>query len=77
MTGLDIFALIVLLVLVGTVLWLVVFLARWPGQIAEKREHPQADAIRVAGWLGILTFGILWPLAFIWAHTRPWQEAGK
>jgi hypothetical protein len=77
MTGLDIFALIVLLVLVGTVLYLVVFLARWPGQIAENRAHPQTDAIRVAGWLGILTFGILWPLAFIWAHTRPLGEVGK
>jgi len=77
MTGLDIFALIILLVLAGTVLWLVVFLARWPGKIAEQRGHPQSDAIRMAGWLGVLTMGILWPLAFIWAHTRPWQEVRK
>jgi len=77
MTGLDIFALIVLCVLVLATLWLLVFLARWPGQIAQAREHPQADAIRVAGWLGIVTLGVIWPLAFIWAHTRtpePVQE---
>ena len=69
MTGLDVFALIVLAVLAGTAVWILLFLARWPGQVAESLNHPQSDAIRVAGWLGILTLGILWPLAFIWAHT--------
>ncbi len=77
MTGLDIFALIILGVLTAAALWALVFLARWPGQIAQTRGHPQTDAIRVAGWLGILSFGILWPLAFIWAHTKPRQEAGR
>lgn len=71
MTGLDVFALIILVVLGLTILGLLYFLAIWPGRIAEERGHPQVDAIRVTGWLGILTLGILWPLAFIWAHMRP------
>lgn len=71
MTGLDVFALIILVVLGLTILGLLYFLAIWPGRIAEERGHPQVDAIRVTGWLGVLTLGILWPLAFIWAHMRP------
>ena len=30
-------------------------LAALPGKIADRREHPQTDAIRVTGWLGLLT----------------------
>jgi hypothetical protein len=77
MTGLDIFALIVLAILAATVLGVLMFLAQWPGKIAQSRGHAQTDAIRVTGWLGILTFGILWPLAFVWAHTNPSEEAVK
>ena len=70
MSGLDIFALIVLIVLVVAVIAAWVFLGMWPGKVAEARGHPQADAIRVAGWLGVLSMGIIWPIAFIWAHTN-------
>ena len=77
MTGLDAFALVVLAVLAATVLWVLLFLARWPGRVAETRDHPQKDAIRVAGWLGVITLGILWPLAFIWAHTNTRKESAK
>lgn len=71
MTGLDIFALIVLIVLVAAVVAVFIALARWPGQIAANRGHPQVDAIRVAGWLGMLSLGIFWPIAMIWAFIRP------
>ena len=33
-----------------------------PGAIARARHHPQADAINICGWLGIITL-VLWPLA--------------
>lgn len=65
----GIFALIVLASLVATIIGVVVWLAMLPGKIAFKRGHPQAEAIRMAGWLGILT-GIVWILALIWAYTR-------
>ena len=70
----GIFALIVLTCLVATAIGVVVWLAMLPGKIAFKREHPQAEAIRMAGWLGILT-GIVWILALIWAYTR--ARAGR
>ena len=67
---LDIFALFVLLVLIVSALAAVVALGMAPGMIARKRNHPQSDAIAVCGWMGILTMGLLLPLAFIWAYVR-------
>jgi hypothetical protein len=71
MTGLDYFTFVVLAVLIGAGLYLAFILGELPGKIAAQRGHPQTDAIRVAGWFGLLTLGILWPLALIWAYTKP------
>lgn len=67
----EIFALIVLLVLVASVLAAWAMLGMLPGKIARDRNHPQADAISVCGWCGAITMGLLSPLAFIWAFTDP------
>lgn len=72
---LDIFALFILVVLIATAVAVWVILAMLPGQIARKREHPQADAIAVCGWWGAITLGLLMPIAFVWAYTDPrWRE---
>ena len=71
MTGLDYFTFVVLAVLVVVGVYLAFVLGELPGKIAARREHPQTEAIRVAGWIGLLTFGVLWPFALIWAYTRP------
>ena len=71
MTGLDYFTFVVLAVLVVAGLYLAFVLGELPGKIAARREHPQTEAIRVAGWIGLLTLGVLWPFALIWAYTRP------
>ena len=68
MGALGIFALLILIVTVVAVLGAVVWLAVLPGKIAARRRHPQAEAVQVAGWLGILT-GVVWILAMIWAYT--------
>ena len=57
MTGLDVFALIVLIVLVAVAFGIWVILGMMPGKIARERNHPQADAINVCGWWGVLTLG--------------------
>jgi len=67
---LDVFALIVLCVLVLSVVGGALVLGALPGKIAAQRGHPQAAAINVCGWLGLLTLGILWPIAFIWAYMQ-------
>lgn len=76
MTGLDYFTFVVLAVLITAGLYIAFVLGELPGKIAAGREHPQAEAIRVAGWLGLLMAGVLWPFALIWAFTRPSPPAG-
>jgi hypothetical protein len=73
---LDIFALVVIGVLIAAVIWLVVLLGPLPGKVAHRRGHPQADAIRVLGWIGIVTLGPAWLAALVWAYTTPMGDTG-
>jgi CBS domain containing-hemolysin-like protein len=50
------------------IFWLVHIL---PEKIAEKRKHPQAKAIQTLCLLSLAFGGLLWPLAWIWAYTKP------
>ena len=68
---LDIFALVVLLVLIVVVIWLVVLIGNIPGNIARSAGHPQAEAISILAWIGLLTLGVGWFIALVWAKTRP------
>ena len=68
--ALDIFALIVIGILISFVIWLVVKLGPMPGRIARERGHPQADAINVLAWVGVITLGLAWPIALVWAYTK-------
>ncbi len=38
-----------------------------PYEIAVERNHPQQDAIHVAGWISLFTLGAIWPFLWIWA----------
>ena len=38
-----------------------------PGAIARARGHPQAEAINICGWMGVITI-VLWPVAMVWAY---------
>jgi len=59
--------LIVPVVLIGTFWWVHIM----PEKIAEKREHPQLAAIKILCLLSLVFGGLLWPLAWVWAYTRP------
>ena len=74
---LDIFALIVMGVLIAFVIALVVKLGPLPGKIAKRHGHPQADAINVLGWIGVITFGLAWPIALVWAFTRSGEQMAE
>jgi hypothetical protein len=74
---LDIFTFIVLAVLLAVVIFIFMKLGELPGKIASNRNHPQAEAITICGWLGVLTLGLLWPVAIIWAYTRPAESGDK
>lgn len=63
-------AVLIFLILFALVLLPVaVFLAALPGRIARSRQHAQADAVNICGWLGLPT-GVLWVLAMVWAFYR-------
>ena len=62
---------IILLLLGLLVLLLFVEIGGFPGKKAKERSHPQAEAINVLGWLGLLLGGVGWVVAVVWAYTKP------
>ena len=50
------------------VFWMVHIL---PEKIAEQRRHPQASAIKTLCLLSLFFGGMLWPLAWLWAYSKP------
>ena len=50
------------------VFWLVHIL---PEKIAHKNHHPQTKAIQVLCLLSLVFGGMLWPIAWLWAYTKP------
>jgi hypothetical protein len=67
----DVLAIVVLIfvpVAAIVLFWLVHVL---PEKIAEKRHHPQKDAINTLCLLSLAFGGMLWPLAWLWAYTKP------
>lgn len=51
-----------------TVFWLVHIL---PEKIAHKKQHPQTGAIQCLCLLSLCFGGLLWPIAWLWAYTKP------
>ena len=70
----DILSILALLILLTIAVIAVIVLGGLPGRIAEKRGHPYAQAVKVAGWVGVFTLGIIWPLALIWAFVNKMQD---
>ena len=44
-----------------------VWLAGLPGRIALARKHPDAEAVNLMGWAGLLPTVYPWVQAFVWA----------
>ncbi len=67
-TFLALFVLFIVPVVLIVLFWMVHIL---PEKIAHKRHHPQFEAIRTLCLLSLVFGGLLWPLAWIWAYTKP------
>ena len=67
-TGLAWFVIIVMPIVAIVLFWLVHVL---PEKIAHKRHHPQRDAIHTLCLLSLAFGGLLWPIAWLWAYTKP------
>ena len=68
MSLLDLFAWIVLLILVVSAVAMIVIAGSLPGHIARTRRHPQEQAVRMAGWISLFLALPLWPVVLIWAY---------
>jgi CBS domain containing-hemolysin-like protein len=67
----DILALVVLFMVPAVVIVLFWVVHVLPEKIAHKRHHPQTQAITTLCLLSLVFGGLLWPLAWIWAFTKP------
>jgi hypothetical protein len=64
----DVFACIVLLILVASAIAIFFIAGSLPGHIAKSRGHPWAQAVTIAGWVTLIFGFALWPIALIWAY---------
>jgi CBS domain containing-hemolysin-like protein len=62
------FVIVVVPIALIALFWLVHVM---PEKIAHKRHHPQRDAIHTLCLLSLVFGGMLWPVAWLWAYTRP------
>jgi hypothetical protein len=67
-TFLALFVLFIVPVVLIALFWMVHVL---PEKIAHKRHHPQFEAIRTLCLLSLVFGGLLWPLAWLWAYSKP------
>src|SRR5688572_18309294 len=67
-TYIAIFVLFFVPVVLIVLFWMVHVL---PEKIAHKRHHPQLEAIKTLCLLSLVFGGLLWPLAWLWAYTKP------
>ncbi len=64
---LDYFALGVLIFVAITLFYGIIAIHDIPYDIARHRNHPQQDALHVAGWVSLFTLHAIWPFLWIWA----------
>jgi len=67
-TGIALFVIFVVPVVLIVLFWMVHIL---PEKIAHKRNHPQFEAIRTLCLLSLVFGGLLWPIAWLWAYSKP------
>jgi hypothetical protein len=65
---LALFVIFIVPVVLIVLFWMVHVL---PEKIAHKRHHPQFEAIRTLCLLSLVFGGLLWPIAWLWAYTKP------
>lgn len=64
---LDYIALCVLIFVLLTIVYGIIYIHDIPYEIAKKRRHPHQDAIHTAGWVSLFLMHTIWPFIWIWA----------
>jgi CBS domain containing-hemolysin-like protein len=70
-TAADVLAVVVLILVPVAGIYLFWKVHVLPEIIAEKRHHPQKEAIKTLCILSLVFGGLLWPFAWLWAYTKP------
>lgn len=47
--------------------YLLIQIGGLPGKLAERRNHPHAESVKIVGWIGLFTV-FPWIHALIWAY---------
>jgi CBS domain containing-hemolysin-like protein len=70
-TAADVLTWVVLIIapVVGIGVFLMVHIL--PEKVAERNHHPQTKAIQCLCLLSLFFGGLLWPLAWLWAYSKP------
>lgn len=68
MSILDIFAWVVLVVLLFSTAAVIVLAAMLPGMVARRRAHPWSEAVAIGGWVTLFLGFVLWPVVLVWAY---------
>lgn len=78
---LEYVALFLIVIVALTIVYGMVALCDVPHRMAQKRNHPHQDAIRIAGWFSLFLLHSLEPFLWIWASLydpkRGWGFSGK
>lgn len=64
---LDFVALGILVFVVITIIYGVIYIHDIPYEMAKKKNHPHSDAIHTAGWVSLFLMHAIWPFLWIWA----------
>lgn len=67
----DYVAIFVLIFVPGLLIYVFWMIHILPEKIAERRGHPQAEAIKTLCLLSLAFGGLLWPIAWLWAYSKP------
>jgi hypothetical protein len=67
-TWIALFVIFVVPAVLIVLFWMVHIL---PEKIAHNRHHPQFEAIRTLCLLSLVFGGLLWPIAWVWAYSKP------
>jgi len=67
----DVMSWVVLIIVPVVLVTVFIMVHVLPEKIAHKRGHPQTAAIQCLCLLSLVFGGLLWPIAWLWAYTKP------
>jgi len=67
----EVLSWVVLLVAPVIAIGVFLFVHILPEKFAEKRRHPQLAAIKTLCFLSLVFGGLLWPICWVWAFSKP------